>query len=344
MIVGQDGQSYIWDKTGEPDLELLNWERQLSGFSAKSESLRALSLPDRAREKSARVPWFRWIAAAACLIISALVSLRIAWQPGRDWKATTVSGVPLINSVPMRAKSQLSAGELLQTDDHSSAMLRMGLMAKIEVGPATKIRLLTTRSGQHRIALQSGVITARIWAPPFTIFVDTPAATAVDLGCAFTLRVEERGSGELHVTSGWVESERNNRQAIVPAGAMVLIRPAFGPGTPFFEDAGSRFRGALEELDFGKSGYQDIAALKLVLSEARQRDAITLLSLVRRIQPSERGSVFDRAAEFVPPPPDLTRADVVRGTNQHGIDEWWRKLGLGEAKSWFLNWRDIVTS
>ncbi len=87
---------------------------------------------------------------------------------------------------------------------------------------------------------------------------------------------------------------------------MILIRPVLGPGTPFFEDAASRFRGALEELDFGKSGYQNIAALELLLSEARQRDAITLLSLLRRIQPSERR--------------------------------------LGEAKGWFLNWRDIVTS
>ncbi|MDQ2840501.1 MAG: FecR domain-containing protein [Acidobacteriota bacterium] len=340
----QDDQSYIWNKTGEPDPELLNWERQLSGFSARSESLRALSLPERAKNESLRMASFRWIAAAACLLLSAFAILRIAWQPGRDWKVTTVSGVPLINNVPMRSGRRLSAGELLQTDDHSRAMLRMGLMAKIEVGPATKIRLLTTGSSQHRISLQSGKITARVWAPPFTILVDTPAATTVDLGCAFTLQVEERGSGELHVTSGWVESERNKRQAIIPAGAMVLIRPAFGPGTPFFEDAGSRFRGALEELDFGKTGYRNIAALELLLSEARRRDAITLLSLLRRVQPSEKGLVFDRAAEFVPAPLGLTRADVVHGTNQHGIDEWWRKLGLGEAKSWLLNWRDIVTS
>ena len=120
-------------------------------------------------------------------------------------------------------------------------MLRIGLMAKIEVEPATKIRVLTARPGHQRISLQSGKIMARVWAPPFTLFVDTPAAMAVDLGCAFTLQVEEGGSGELHVTSGWVESERDNRQAIVPAGAMVLIRPDLGPGTPFLEMPAAAF-------------------------------------------------------------------------------------------------------
>ena len=339
----QDEQPYLWDKTGEPDPELVHWEERLSAFSVGSNSRQTLRLPERARDKSVRRAWFRFVAVAACFLVLASILLRIAWQPSRDWKVTTLSGAPLINDVPMGANSKLSTGELLKTDNHSRAMLHMGLMAKIEVGPATRVRFLATPLGRHRLSLQSGWIKARVWAPPFTLFVDTPAAGAVDLGCAFTLQVEEHGSGELHVTSGWVESERNNRQAIIPAGAMVLIRPAFGPGTPFFEDARSRFRAALEELDFGKSGYRNIAALELMLSEARQRDTITLLSLLRRVEPSERGLVFDKASAFVPPPLGLTRDDVVHRTNQHGLDEWWRKLGLGEAKSWFLHWRDIVT-
>jgi hypothetical protein len=336
--------SYGWNKAGEPDPELRRWEELLSGFSGKAESRPLPLLPIRRSARSIRVPWFGRIAATVCVLIAAsAIILRIAWQPGADWKVTTLSGAPTINNRPLEVTGRLSTGEILKTDNRSRAMLRMGLMGKIEVGPDTNIRLFSTRSGHHRFSLQGGKITARIWAPPFTLFVETPSATAIDLGCAFTLQVAPRGSGELRVQSGWVEFELNDRQAIVPAGAMVFTQTPVGPGTPFFEDASNEFRIALQRLDFGKSGYQDTDALRVVLAEARQRDAITLLTLLRRVQPNLRAAVFDRAATLVPPPSDLTREDVVRGTNQHGIDDWWKELGLGEAKRWILNWRDAIT-
>jgi len=34
--------------------------------------------------------------------------------------------------------------------------------------------------------------------------VDTPSASAIDLGCAYTLHVNEDGSGTLRTTLGWV--------------------------------------------------------------------------------------------------------------------------------------------
>ncbi len=330
---------YIWNKAGEADPELRRWEELLSRFSGRVEirplPLRALTHP----------AWIRMGAIAAILLIliaASAILLRIAWQPGADWEVTTLSGAPRINNMPLAGIGRLSSGEFLQTDNRSRARLRMGIMSKIEVSPDTKLLLFRARSGRHRFSLQSGKITARVWAPPFTLFVETPSATAIDLGCAFTLQVAPSGSGELQVTSGWVEFELNNRQAIVPAGAMVFTQTPFGPGTPFFEDAPDQFRAALQKLDFEK-GYEDTDALRVVLAEARHRDAITLLSLLRRVPPDLKAAVFDRLAVLVPPPSDLTREDVLRGTNQHGMDDWWRKLGLGEAKSWILNWRDVVT-
>jgi len=185
------------------------------------------------------------------------------------------------------------------------------------------------------IALQDGTISARLWAPPATLSVDTPSATAIDLGCAFTVQVDETGSGLLRVTSGWVAFQLDDRQAIVPAGAAALTRPGVGPGTPFFEDSSRAFRAALERLDFGEGGYTDSSALEVVLSEARPKDALSLLSLFRRLPPSARGILFDRAAQLVSPPAGLTREDAIARTNQPGMDAWWKKLGLGNAKNWW---------
>ena len=48
---------------------------------------------------------------------------------------------------------------------------------------------------------------ARVVAPPRVLVVETPAADAVDLGCAYALEVEADGSTRLSVTSGQVALE-----------------------------------------------------------------------------------------------------------------------------------------
>src|SRR5437870_3865902 len=89
---------------------------------------------------------------------------------------------------------------------------------------------------------------ARAWlhaviaAPPGQFVVDTPSATATDLGCAYTLRVDEDGSGLLSVEQGWVALEANGLESFVPAGASCRIDPARGPGTPRYDDDDAAYR------------------------------------------------------------------------------------------------------
>jgi hypothetical protein len=334
-----DESRYLWDKTGTPDPEMQRWEELLGHFAGEAPGL---VLP--VREKHASKRGYYWLAAAACLLMAVGAGLRSAWQPGPEWKVVALAGAPLIDRRPVDSHGRIGAGGLLETDGHSRAKLRLGLMGAIEVEPNTRVRLTATGAGRHRIALESGTISARLWAPPATLFVDTPSATAIDLGCAFMVQVDETGSGRLRVTSGWVQFQLDDRKAIVPAGAAALVRAGVGPGTPFFEDSSEAFRSALERLDFGDSGYSDAGALGVALSEARAKDVLSLLSLFRRLPPDGRGMLFDRAAQLVPPPAGLTREGAIDGTNIAGMDAWWKKLGLGDAKNWLVNWRDVFAS
>ena len=117
---------------------------------------------------------------------------------------------------------------------------------------------------------------AKIGAPPGKFYVDTPAATAVDLGCEYRLEVDEGGSGSLSVLLGYVGFEYKGRESYVPERARCLMRPEVGPGTPFYADASAAFQAALERFDFS----QERAALPVLLSEARPRDALTLWHLL----------------------------------------------------------------
>src|SRR6185437_11302577 len=123
-----------------------------------------------------------------------------------------------------------------------------------------------------------------------------------------------------------------------------LIRPHVGPGTPYFEDSSKPFREALAKLDFepGIAGQRS-SELSVVLSQARKRDALTLWHLLSRVSGSDRARVYDRLAQLVPPPPNVTRARVLH-LDTHMLDLWWNEFNLGDMslwRTWQRSWPEI---
>jgi FecR protein len=217
----------------------------------------------------------------------------------------------------------------------------VGVIGQVEVEPNSQVKLLQARDDDHRLSLRRGKMHAFIWAPPRKFYVDTPSAVAVDLGCAYTLEVNDDGQALLSVTSGWVAFEQDGRESFVPQAAMCITRPGFGPGTPYFGDAADEFKAALAKFDTAKSDEAArAAALETVLAQSRRHDALTLWHLLSRTNESERGQVYDRLAALIPPPNDITREGVLRGDRQM-LDVWWEKLELGRADFWRL-WKGPV--
>jgi hypothetical protein len=191
----------------------------------------------------------------------------------------------------------------LQTDDSSRARISVGNIGTVELAPGTQVQVLASRPDEQRLKLARGEIAASVSAPPRLFFVDTPASTAVDLGCAYTMNADPNGNGLLRVTLGWVSLEWKGRESLVPAGASCRTRPKIGPGTPYFDDASQRFRDVLADFDFGRGGE---SAVDIVLSEARVRDTLTLWHLLSRVQPAERRRVYDRMVALVPLPKGIS--------------------------------------
>jgi hypothetical protein len=208
-------------------------------------------------------------------------------------------------------------------DGDSRAEIEVGAIGWVEVEPNSRVRLLEARLTEHRLALDRGALTARIWAPPRIFFVDTPSAVAVDYGCAYRLTVDDDGGGLLHVTSGQVALELDGRSSLVPAGAACATRPGRGPGTPFFVDAPEALRSALAQFDFESGGPE---ALATVLASARKRDTLTLWYLLARAG-EERGAVYDRLAALVPPPSGVTRERVL-SLDEPALERWREELEL----------------
>jgi hypothetical protein len=164
----------------------------------------------------------------------------------------------------------------------------------------------------------------------------------VDLGCAYTLTVDDEGAGLVSVLVGWVGFKWRGRESFIPAGSACATRPRIGPGTPYNERVSPAYREALSTIDFRPSAPDVANALTLVLAESTERDEVTLWHLLARAPAPERDRVFDRLAAFVAPPPGVTR-DGIRAGNKEMLDAWWDGLGLGSTslwRTWSQKWTD----
>ena len=243
-----------------------------------------------------------------------------AQRPG--WEVARVEGAPLIAASRINERGRLRVGEWLETDAGSRAEIAVANIGQVEVEPNTRVRLVETRLTEHRLELERGKLSARIWAPPRLFFVNTPSAVAADLGCAYTLEVDDAGAGLLRVTSGWVALENESRESLVPAGAACVTRPGAGPGTPFFADAPEELTAALSRFDFEGGGTE---ALTAVLDAARDRDTLTLWHLLPRVNESDRALVYERLAAAAPPPAGVARDAVLR-LDRAALDAWKAQL------------------
>jgi len=255
-------------------------------------------------EQKQRLPW--WQLAVASLAVMGLIVYFATRPPKASWDIVRLDGAPSVDSKPLSGTGKIEVGDWLQTDAASRARITIGTIGTVEVEPESRVRLVTASPTEHRLALARGEISAVVSAPPRLFFVDLPAGTAVDLGCAYKMKVEDNGTGLLRVTLGWVSLEWGGRESLVPAGANSRTRPGSPPGTPYFADAPDALQQALTGFDFGKGG------IDVVLAQARVRDTLTLWHLLSRVDAGERARVFDRMVELVPLPNGVTREKALQ--------------------------------
>jgi FecR-like protein len=346
-----NGNDYLWDGSGEPDPEIQKLEALLGELRHDRP---APLFPEIAPGRRWRFfPWrmrfFPALAAtaAAVLAISAVIFLTHGTLLTRGtkplpidvagWNVSRQTGAPRIGSTTIRANerpSRFGVGQVLETDDQSRASLQAEGVGQIEIEPNSRVRLLTMGQGLKRIALDRGKIHAFIWSPPGEFVVDTPSAMTVDLGCAYTLQVDDSGNGFVRTSLGWVGFKLNGHESFIPAGAACATRPKVGPGTPYFEDASAEFRAALARFDFEDNAPQQRAAdLAIVAAQSRKGDALTLWHLLARVDEGQRALVYDQLYRLVPPPASVTKEGILR-LDQPMLDLWWNALGFEDISVW----------
>jgi len=346
--IKKTGSDYVWDRSGQPDPQIQRLEHTLAAF--RHQRTVVPPFPENAFT-SAPLPWreslllhlhIPRLAAAALIAFAIVSSLWFSLAPRPPLSAPTGWQVHITakpaqtdpsNSTPPE-KQWLQVGEALETPANSTATVSVAEIGRLDVEPLTRLRLLQSGTARKHVALDRGTIRATIWATPGQFVVDTPSAMAVDLGCIYTLQVNDDGSGTLRTTLGWVGFHRDGRDSFIPAGAACSTHPQSGPGTPYFEDASPAFQSALGQFDSNAKNISgDPSALRILLGEARKRDALTLWHLLSRVDPASRAVIYDRLVQLVPPPGDVTR-DAILHLDRAALDSWWNGLDLGDITLW----------
>jgi hypothetical protein len=343
---------YLWDGSGEPDPEVQQLEKTLGRYRHNQPAPHFDEVAEtpavKPRWSFFNMPWSYQLGAVAVVLLLVagafnVVSSRIAGNAGPSWEVARLEGTPRIGWHSLGEKSgpgKLGIGQTLVTDGSSRASVTLDETGRVEVDAESRLRLVTNGRGHKRLSLERGTIHAVIWAPPGEFVVDTPSAVAVDLGCVYTLHVDDSGAGLLRTTMGWVGFKLNGHESFIPAGAVCKTRPRIGPGTPYMEDASASFQDALLRFDFESiTPVERTALLGTLLAGARKNDAMTLWHLLSRVGDEDRPRVYDRLAALSPPPQGVTREGILR-LDRNMLDTWWTSFGFGDIHLWRTYERD----
>lgn len=271
------------------------------------------------------------VALAACMAAVAVwVPWRLHWEERRQWAVDADAG-------PLPAT--LGVGNMLTTSAGESATVRVARIGRMDVLPGTRIRLLDTRGGHHRLELLEGRVRARIWAPPGYFGIAAGASETVDLGCEFEMSRNPQGEGAIHVTSGWIMHRVEGQETLVPAGSR-LDFDAARSGIPLSTMSSPAFRAAVQRLDLAMAeGKRPPGAEEAVVREATASDSFALLSLLTRYPALASGPVYPKLATLFDLPVDAPHRDAWSRGSMHAMNLWWERIPR-PPKAWWLNWQD----
>jgi hypothetical protein len=211
---------------------------------------------------------------------------------------------------------KLPTGVWLTTPPGARARLFVATLGQVDVLGGTRVRILATSEKEHRLELARGSIHAVIDAPPRLFFVQTRSALAIDLGCEYTLTIDDLGNGRLAVQTGFVELASPSLEegvptlsSLVPKGASAALIDGRGPGLPVWDREPEAVKAAARRMD---ADATDARALDELLLGLGSRDTLTLVHLLPRVPREGREKVLASLARVEPIAAEL-RARAVEG-------------------------------
>lgn len=240
----QQDDDYLWDKSGVPDPEVQRLETLLAPLAHDGRVLRV--------DAGRRPGLATWVVAAALLVGAAVIGWEVIWGSGEAQLRLVVVSDGGERSVRQGDKFTPSEQIVLRLeDDLSEITLDAGSILYVDRLQKDLIRFRLERGRLH--ALVSAEAKERFFQ------IQTPSTNCVDLGCMYTLEVDDEQKATVIVELGRVAFEDGNRVVVVPAEATCEATKRNGAGTPRHLDTPDAVVIALDQYDAnpGDAGQSD---------------------------------------------------------------------------------------
>lgn len=303
---------YLWDRTGSQDRDVARLEQLLAPL-AHDRPLNEV----RVQRSRKRAMWIAGVVIAAAAAAVLVIALR-----GRDGAALVCGsgegmafvahGGEVACGGGVAARGVLPIGGTLDTGTHR-ARLAIASIGTAELFEGTRVRLDRTEPSRHQLHLERGRMHARVVAPPRIFAITTPSTSVVDLGCEYTIEVDDAGRGSIVVQSGKVELEGAAGVVVAPAGTSTRLLAGRRASLPLADAASAELRAAVGDFDAGAAG-----ALDRVVAAIGDEDAITLIAVVDLAPPERRPELLARLAELVAPPDGVSIEGAARDAAARG--------------------------
>lgn len=278
-------------------------------------------------------PYFKYVVAACVIVFLGLVSIPFIYKSNINpdatvfsyWQVTKVKGNPTVNNGnAMAFTDSIKAGDWIETNDSSRAVITIAGLGEITVEPKSKLTILKSEQGEHRVLLEYGTINTNFSEKSDKFSIETKNSIARDnnvTGTAYTFSIDNKGDGMILVKDGSVTLESRGKEAVVPAGKICLVQAIAGPGTPFSVTASNEFRKALYAYDFEPHTTN---AIYNVINTANETDMVSLINLIPRVNDEVKEQIYSKVSGYVAPPSYIVM-DSLRYFDCEKLGEWIEK-------------------
>ncbi|MBS1516538.1 MAG: FecR domain-containing protein [Bacteroidetes bacterium] len=237
------------------------------------------------------------------------------------WKVINLEGTPMIGGIGIAGTDSIKEGQWITTDSNSRAELIIADIGKVTIEPGSKVVFVTGNDSLKKIMVEYGMInteTKNVNNMPFK--VEIPSAVAENKDGSYTVKIDKKGDGMIIVKSGKLDVQSNIRDAIIPAGNIVMTKNGVGVGTPFNENASKGFKNALFDFDFGNCSDN---CVRVLLDNAQMTDAVSLVNILngKKLGASEKNEIYNKVVKFIPPPEEI-RKDSIAHFNEKELEVW----------------------
>lgn len=213
-------------------------------------------------------------------------------------------------------------GTSLVTKDDSKVIVYVPNSCNMEVYSNSKLILLKAKKNNNVVQLDFGKIKVYSTSLIPYFFVNVNNTTIEFWGGSFITEADENSNTRIIVESGIIELENNSGNCLVDEGYMCELKKNYRIGTPYRINAPDSLKEEIEKFDY-KNGGDD--SIERIIKYSKAEDALTLLYLIPHVSINQRGNLFQKIANYFPPPSNVTYEGIIK-LNKDMLKSWWLEI------------------